>query len=125
MFFKGLVTVLVCDALFAILAIPLILRRVPRNVVYGFRTCTTLSDDFVWYEANAYFGRGLVVSSFISAAAILMLYGVRSVSQHFFFVSTIVALVVPPLVATLLTLRFARSLTPGGPTNTYTASAPR
>ena len=125
MFFKGLVTVLVCDALFAILAIPLILRKVPRNVVYGFRTCATLADDFVWYETNAYFGRGLVVSSLISAAAVLMLYGVSGMSQRFFFVSTIVALVVPPLVATLLTLRFARSLTPGGPTNRPTATVPR
>jgi uncharacterized membrane protein len=125
MFFKGLVTVLVCDALFVILAIPLILRKVPRNVVYGFRTCTTLGDDFVWYEANAYFGRGLVVSSLISVAAVLMLYGMNGVSQRFFFVSTIAALVVPPLAAALLTLRFVRSLTPGGPTNRYTASAPR
>ena len=125
MFFKGLVTVLVCDALFVILAIPLILRKVPRNVIYGFRTCATLADDFVWYKANAYFGRGLVVSSLISAAAVLMLYSVSGVSQCFFFVSTIAALVVPPLVTTLLTLRFARSLTPGGPTNTHTATVPR
>ena len=125
MFFRGLVTVLVCDALFAILAIPLILRKVPRNVVYGFRTCTTLGDDFVWYETNAYFGRGLVVSSIVSAAAVLMLFEVPDVSQRFFFASTIGALVVPPLVATLLTLRFARSLTPSDRNNSYTARDPR
>lgn len=125
MLFKGLVTVLVCDALFAILAIPLILRKVPRNIVYGFRTCATLSDDFVWYETNAYFGRGLVVSSIVSAAVVFRLFEVPAVSQRFFFLSTIGALVVPPLVATLVTLRFARSLTPGGPTNTRTATVPR
>jgi uncharacterized membrane protein len=124
-FFKGLVTVLVIDSLFVVLSIPLILRRVPRNIVYGFRTCATLSDDFVWYEANAYFGRGLVVSSLISAAAVFMLYGVHGVPQRFFFVFTIAALIVPPLVATLLTLRFARSLPPGGRNTRYTASAPR
>jgi uncharacterized membrane protein len=123
--FKGLITVLVIDFLFVLLSIPLILRRVPRNVVYGFRTCATLADDFVWYEANAYFGRGLVFSSLISAAAVLMLYGVRGVSPHFFFVFTIGALVVPPLITTLLTWRFARSLPPGGPAGPYTANAPR
>lgn len=125
MFFKGLVTVLVIDFIFVVLSIPLILRKVPRNVVYGFRTCATLANDFVWFEANAYFGRGLVVSSLISAAAVLMLYGVSGVSQRFFFVSTIAALVVPPLAAALLTLRFTRSLTPGGPTTGYSASARR
>jgi uncharacterized membrane protein len=124
-FFKGLVTGLVIDFVLVVLSIPLILRKVPRNIVYGFRTCATLSDDFVWYETNAYFGRGLVVSSFISAAAVLVLYSVHGVSQHLFFVFTIIALAVPPLVTTLLTLRFVRSLTPGGSTNGYTASAPR
>ena len=125
MFFKGLVTVLAIDFIFVVLSIPLILRKVPRNVVYGFRTCATLADDFVWFEANAYFRRGLVVSSLISATSVLTLYGVRGVSQRFFFVLTIAALVVPPLVTTLLTLRFVRSLTPGGPTGTYTANASR
>jgi hypothetical protein len=124
-FFKGLVTVLAVDAVMALISIPLILRKVPRNVLYGFRTCRTLSDDFLWYETNAYFGRGLAVSSFISAAAVLMVYGVGSVSQRFFFVSAIAALVVPPLVTTVLTLRFARSLTPGGRNNRHTTSAPR
>jgi uncharacterized membrane protein len=124
-FFKGLVTVFVIDFLFVGLSIPLILRKVPRNVVYGFRICATLADDFVWYEANAYFGRGLVISSFISAAAVLIVYGVGSVSQPFFFLLTIAALIVPPLVTTLLTFRYARSLTPGGRNNRYTASAPR
>jgi len=124
-FFKGLVTVLAIDFIFVVLSIPLILRRVPRNIIYGFRTCATLSDDFVWYETNAYFGRGLVVSSVVSAAVVFMLFEVPAVSQRFFFLSTIGALVVPPLVATLVTLRFARSLTPGGPTNTHTATVPR
>ena len=125
MLFKGLVTVLVVDALFVVLSIPLILRKVPRNLVYGFRTCATLRDDFVWYEANAYFGRGLVVSGVLSAVAIVLLYEVDGVSQDLFFATTIAALAVPPLVTTLLTLRFARSLKPGAGDTGYTASAPR
>jgi uncharacterized membrane protein len=124
-FFKGLVTVLAIDLIFVVLSMPLILRKVPRNIVYGFRTCATLADDFVWYETNAFFGRGLVVASVISAVAVLTLYGVADVSQRFYFAATIGALVVPPLVATLLTLRFARSLTPGGPTSRHSATVPR
>jgi uncharacterized membrane protein len=123
--FKGLVTVLVVDALFVVVSIPLILRKVPRNVLYGFRTCATLADDFVWYEANAYFGRGLVVASVISAVAVLTLYNFGDAAQGFFFAATIGALIVPALVATLLTLRFARSLIPGGPTNRQAPTVPR
>jgi uncharacterized membrane protein len=124
-FFKGLVTVLAVNGLMVLISIPLILRKVPRNVVYGFRTRATLGDDFVWYEANAYFGRGLVVSGVISIAVVLMLYGMNGVSQPFFFGATIAALVVPSLVTTVLTFRHVRTLTPGGGSNTYAANAPR
>lgn len=122
---KGLVTVLAVDGLFVALSIPLILRKVRRNVVYGFRTCATLRDDFVWYEANAYFGRRLVAFCVISAAVVLMLYSTDGVSPHFFFGSTIAAILLPSLAAMLLTLRFTRSLTPGGPTKRQTVTEPR
>ncbi len=39
------------------LALPLVLRRVKPNAAYGFRTPRTLSDESVWYEANAFAGR--------------------------------------------------------------------
>jgi hypothetical protein len=77
------------------LAIPLILRRVPRNAFYGFRTCATVADDFVWYEANAYFGRRLVAFSLASAAAVPMLYSTDGVSQRLFFGSTVAARLLP------------------------------
>jgi hypothetical protein len=124
-FFKGLVTVLVIDFLFVVLSVPLILRKVPRNAIYGFRTCATLADDFVWYEANAYFGRRLVAFSVISAAAVLMLYSTDGFSSRLFFGSTFAAMLLPSLAAMLLTLRFTRSLTPGGPANRHTATVPR
>ena len=38
-------------------SIPLILRWIPRNYVYGFRVASTLGNDSVWYDANALFGR--------------------------------------------------------------------
>jgi hypothetical protein len=107
------------------LAIPLILRRVPRNAFYGFRTCATVADDFVWYEANAYFGRRLVAFSLASAAAVPMLYSTDGVSQRLFFGSTVAAMLLPSLAATLVTFRFTRSLTPGGPTCAPTATTPR
>jgi uncharacterized membrane protein len=40
--------------------IPLWLRRVPRNALYGVRFSSTLSDDRIWYEINARCGRDLV-----------------------------------------------------------------
>ena len=110
MLLKGLVTLLACDLLFAIIAIPLILRKVPRNIVYGFRTRATLENDFVWYEANAYFGRGLVLSSIVSALLIVFLYFADIFSPENYLKASIVVLVAPSAVATLLTFRYIRSI---------------
>ena len=109
-FEKGLVTILGCALLFALLAVPLIVRRIPRNRVYGFRTRSTLIDDRVWYEANAHFGRGLLIASISTAIAILVLYGVDGLAPALFLKASIVALVAPLFVAILATSRFVRSL---------------
>jgi hypothetical protein len=39
--------------LLLLLSIPLALRWVPRNRLYGFRVGATLRDDSIWYEVNA------------------------------------------------------------------------
>jgi uncharacterized membrane protein len=40
--------------------IPMWLRRIPRNALYGVRFASALSDDRIWYEINARCGRALV-----------------------------------------------------------------
>jgi hypothetical protein len=113
-FEKGLFTILGCALLFALLAVPLVFRRIPRNLVYGFRTRCTLKDDRVWYEANAHFGRGLLIASTSTAIAILVLYRVDSLAPALFLKASVVALVAPLFVAILATSRFVRSLTSNG-----------
>jgi uncharacterized membrane protein len=55
--------VVICFAsgvLLIALGIPLWLRRIPRNALYGVRFASTLSDDRIWYEINVRCGRALV-----------------------------------------------------------------
>ena len=42
-----------------VLSIPMILRWVPRNPIYGFRIPATCNNKSVWYDANALSGRHL------------------------------------------------------------------
>jgi uncharacterized membrane protein len=104
---RGIILLIGCDLLFAVLAIPLILRKVPPNVVYGFRTRTTLGDRVVWYETNAYFGRGLLVSSLISAVAMFVLYRLGGEADPLLMLKCVAALVVPPLIASIAAWRFS------------------
>jgi uncharacterized membrane protein len=58
------------------LARPLIDARVPRNHWYGFRVPKTLASDDVWYPANAFMGRDLLVCGRIITAGSLVLAAV-------------------------------------------------
>lgn len=49
-----------------VISLPLVLRRVPPNYFYGFRTRKTLSSPDIWYEANYIGGRGLIIASSIA-----------------------------------------------------------
>ena len=52
-----------------LLAIPLMLRRVPPNPLYGLRVPATFRDDQVWYDANAASGRDTLVFGLVVIVA--------------------------------------------------------
>lgn len=53
------------------LGVPLALRKIAPNGLYGFRVNKTLNDPKTWYEANAYAGRAFIWSG--TATALLAL----------------------------------------------------
>jgi hypothetical protein len=61
-----------------ILGIPLMLRRVRPNPLYGLRLPATFADEWVWYEANALTGRDLLLHGMLlfAVAVALPLSGV-------------------------------------------------
>lgn len=108
---KGFVTILAVSALVVVIAIPLALRWVPRNVVYGFRTRATMANDATWYEANAYFGRALLIATLFGAFLAYVVYLVRPFSPTVFLPVSVLVLAAPTLVATVATVRRVRRLT--------------
>jgi hypothetical protein len=91
----------------ALIALPLALRKVPRNRLYGVRTRRTMADDRVWYETNAYGGRGLLVASAVSIVIVLILYGLTPLPRDLLVPAGLAALVVPTLMACILAVRYA------------------
>ena len=112
-FDKGLITLLACDALFSLISIPLILRLVPRNPLYGFRTCATLRDDALWYKANAHFGWRFLIGNLLSAGAAAALHEFQGLSPQVYLKATIVLIAAPAIAAALLTARFIREESAG------------
>jgi len=90
----------------ALIALPLALRKIPRNRLYGVRTRRTLADDRVWYETNAYGGRCLIVASAVTIALVVIL-GLTPLPRDLLVPAGLAALVVPSLVAAILAVRHA------------------
>jgi uncharacterized membrane protein len=89
-------------------SIPLVLRKVPPNVIYGVRTRKTLSDPRIWYEANYRGGMALILGGLVALACwtILMLVLDRSTAA----VAGIFACIAAMLVATVVCLVQIRNL---------------
>lgn len=105
-FDKGFFTILACNSLCGLLAIPLILGRVPRNPVFGFRTCATMGDEALWFQANAYFGLNLVMACIVGTVLAMLLHTWWRPSPDSYLSLTVLLLVLPPAAAILRTLGF-------------------
>jgi uncharacterized membrane protein len=69
-----IVLLLVC-AIFAIAAIPLTLRLVPRNPIYGVPTERALANDETWFRVNAFAGRAVLIATAVAALLIMFYNG--------------------------------------------------
>ena len=110
----AITVVYVCVGLvIAGLSIPLILRRVPPNDVYGFRVPKTVDNPSIWYPANAFAGYCLLASG-IGVVATALALSRRSpvlAAKRYTFVCTLV-LVASTSLSVLLSLVYLSSLDP-------------
>jgi uncharacterized membrane protein len=59
--------------LLAGLAIPLILRRIPPNGLYGFRVKATMENPEIWYPVNVFAGKWLLGIGLVTTVAAVAL----------------------------------------------------
>jgi uncharacterized membrane protein len=69
------VVLLLLCALTATVGVPLILRLIPPNEIYGLRTGKTLYHPEIWYEVNRVAGWALVAAAAITALAVMIWSG--------------------------------------------------
>jgi uncharacterized membrane protein len=64
------VFLLMVSAVVFVLCIPLVLKLVPPNRLYGFRNRKTLSRPDIWYPANGFAGYALMLAAAVTALII-------------------------------------------------------
>lgn len=60
-------------------SVPLILRKIGPNPLYGFRVKRTLEDPAVWYPVNAYAAKRLLVVGLVMSVSAVLLFFVPGV----------------------------------------------
>lgn len=100
------VFLLLACAIVAAVGVPLILKLVPPNPIYGVRTEKTESSPEAWYEVNRFGGWALVIAAGATALALMMYSGTWLKS----FWAQLLAFVMPIVAAVGATLWHERKL---------------
>lgn len=69
------VVLLLMCALFSVAGVPLILKLVPPNEIFGVRTERALSRADIWYEVNRFAGWALVTAAAVTALLLMIWSG--------------------------------------------------
>jgi len=92
------------------LAIPMMRDKVPPNPWYGFRVPSTLSDPVLWYKANRYAGRWLLLTGIITVIAAVAFYFVPGLSVDHYAWLVLAAFGVPFVLMIAASFRYLRGL---------------
>ena len=95
------IAILIIVALVAAASVPLALRLIFRNPVYGVPTERTLADEKTWLRVNAFAGKAMLIACGVVALLLLMYQGtwLRSGwAQFFAFIIPIVGAVIAAVV---------------------------
>ena len=95
--------------LLAVLSVPLILRQVGPNPVYGFRVKQTLEDPAVWYPVNAYAAKRLLAAGLLISLSAGVLFAVPGIDLLVYAVACAVIGLGGFLVAILQSFLYLRS----------------
>lgn len=95
--------------LFVGISIPLILRRIPPNWMYGFRTRKTLANPDIWYKANEYAGKLLAIAGVMMTLASVGL-GMLRMPDYAYSMSMVLVMTVSVGVAVIASLIYLKTL---------------
>jgi len=94
-----------------IVAIPMLKEKIKPNIWYGFKTTKTLSDPEIWYKANKYAARELIISGILLLITSSILYIFKNmICFNFFSIISLIILTISIILMTLRSFRYLKKL---------------
>ncbi len=97
----------------AAISVPLIMRRIPPNSLYGFRISQTLDNPTLWYSVNEYAGRYLLLTGLGTALGAAVLYLVPGLTVDAYALACLAVVAVLLITSIVQSFRFLRRLQDG------------
>lgn len=96
--------------LLVLLSIPMILRKVKPNYLYGVRIAKTLNNPEIWYATNAFAGRYLMAAGAGTVLAALIFSFIPGISLDVYALACLGVFLAVSTVGTVQVARFLRRL---------------
>ena len=108
--FMLLMVNVISGLLLAAISVPLLLEKIPRNHIYGFRVKATFKDKKTWFAVNKFAAKRLLATGLGFTAAALGLYFVPGLSVDAYALVCLAVFVVFFGVSIYQSFRFIRRL---------------
>jgi hypothetical protein len=101
---------LLSGVLLMALSVPMILRKIPPNGLYGFRVKRTMENPDIWYPVNAYSGKWLLAIGLVMVLASTGLYLIPGISLDVYSYAVLGVWVVVFTIGMVASVRYMNSL---------------
>ena len=104
------IVLLVATVLIAAAAVPLVLKLIPQNSLYGLPTERTLDNEALWFRVNVFGGKAVLIACGVIALLLVLYQGTWLRSAW----AQVAVFVVSLAIAVGATFAYERRLTGGG-----------
>ena len=94
----------------AAISLPLLMRKIKPNPIYGFRIRQTLEDPETWYSVNEYFAKHLLTIGILQAFVSIVFYFIPGMNVDLYALSCLGVFVILFSRAMSQSFRYIKSL---------------
>jgi uncharacterized membrane protein len=94
----------------AVISIPLILGKITPNGFYGFRVRKTIEDPEIWYTANEFSGKSLLIAGLVMALSAFGLSFVPGIALDIYAYTVLSVWIFAFAVMVIVSVRYLKPL---------------
>ncbi|HPS55076.1 MAG TPA: SdpI family protein [Sedimentisphaerales bacterium] len=103
-------TLLITGSVFIIISIPMLFNKIGPNYFYGFRNKKTLSNKEIWYKANRFMAKCLIIAGAVILTTGILLTFIKTAACICTGVITILTIIIPTSIAVIMSMMYLKKL---------------